>query len=149
MGKRTRDNLQRKVNDQHHDFLHAVILLSMLFRIFIVVIIGAFVAQKTDSTFFSIVVASLGAALCIVIDIYISLRLIYSKTKHPALWLASVILKIVYITAILHYAVRIWLLISFWAYPIFAIFVALLYALDFFIIRKLVSLHTLKVRTAD
>lgn len=133
-----------KVVTPHEEFYHAVLITGMLFRAFVIVIIGAFLVQRDTQQIVGIIGITSLAALFIFGDMYLTVRTLFGYTKEYTAQLVAALIKILIIVMLLMYAFRIWVLLSFWAYSAFAIFVAALYGLDFILLKKLEHVNSSK-----
>ncbi len=120
--------------------IEVILLLTYLFRGWLVVIIMTFVAQRYGLST-ELVWAGAISSLAIVMDCFFTVRQLWGFDHHPALRFTTIVFKSALILVAICYAATIWYKVGYWVYTGFGLFVAAVFAGDFFILRKTSKAH--------
>ncbi|MFA6042925.1 MAG: hypothetical protein WC786_04520, partial [Patescibacteria group bacterium] len=77
----------------------------------------------------------------IILDCFFTLRQVWGFDRHPALRFTTIVFKAVLILVAICYAASIWYKVGYWAYTGFGLFVAAVFASDYFILRRTSKAH--------
>ncbi|PIS41174.1 MAG: hypothetical protein COT25_04570 [Candidatus Kerfeldbacteria bacterium CG08_land_8_20_14_0_20_42_7] len=115
---------------ERKEILSAAFIGTVLFRIFLIVLVVTFASIRTQGDIFVVFTVSLVTAAVVFLDIVLTLERIFRPDLQLALRVGKV-LKALIISFILVYSVSIWSHFFYTPYVAFAVFVAFLYALDY------------------
>lgn len=115
-------------------FLELVLLITFVFRLFLAAIIYAFLQAKNTAPEIIILATSLTLIL-VVLDLFFTVRSFWRCEKYAIVEWIGRIYKAILIGVALGYSIAICFSISYWPYPAFGAFVAMLFILDYVIIH--------------
>ena len=117
------------------NFAGTLLIITGLFRCWVVVIIMAFTATRYGLSEQLIVVGAV-SSLAVILDFFFTARQFIGWDKHPALQFTTYALKIVLILVAVCYAASIWYARNVWSYTAFGLFVAAIFALDLLLLKQ-------------
>jgi len=124
---------------ERKEIFSALFIGTTVFRLFLIVLIVTFVSVRTHGDLASVFCASVVSSLIIISDSILTLERIFRPDLRASVRIGKII-KLAIIAALLAYSISIWLRFFYWPYAGFAIFVAALYASDFFV-ERYVRIH--------
>lgn len=116
-------------------FAGTVLIVTALFRVWVAVIIMVFTGTRYGLSEQLIATGAVSSTL-VILDFFFTARQFIGWDKHPALQFATYALKIALILVAVCYAASIWYARGVVSYTAFGLFVALIFASDFFVLRK-------------
>jgi hypothetical protein len=127
-------------NHWHHlqpgrTFAGTLLIITFLFRAWVVVIIMTFAATRYGLSE-QLIAAGAISGLAVVIDFFFTARQFVGWDTYPALQFTTYILKTALILIAVCYAANIWYVTHVLPYAAFGLFVAAVFALDFLILKK-------------
>lgn len=115
---------------ERKEILSAAFIGTILFRMFLIVLIVTFASIRSQGDVFTILIVSLITAAVILSDIVLTLERIFRPDLSHTVRIGK-FLKVLIVAFILMYSIAIWLRFLYIPYVTFAVFVACLYLLDF------------------
>ncbi|MDP2789780.1 MAG: hypothetical protein Q8O51_01495 [bacterium] len=116
------------------NFAGTLLIITGLFRCWVVVIIMTFAATRYGLSEQLIGVSAV-SALAVILDFFFTARQFIGWDKHPALQFTTYALKITLILIAVSYAASIWYARHVWSYSAFGLFVAGVFVLDFLLLH--------------
>lgn len=116
-------------------FAGTLLIVTGLFRCWVVVIIMTFAATRYGLSEQLIGVSAV-SALAVILDFFFTARQFIGWDKHPALQFTTYVLKTALILVAVCYAANIWYVTHVLPYSAFGLFVAAVFALDFLILKQ-------------
>ncbi|MEK7639740.1 MAG: hypothetical protein AAB424_01165 [Patescibacteria group bacterium] len=117
------------------NFAGTILIITDLFRCWVVVIIMAFAATRYGLSE-QLIAAGAVSALAVILDFFFTARQFIGWDKHPALQFTTYALKTALILIAICYAANIWYVTHVWTYSAFGLFIATIFALDFLLLGK-------------
>lgn len=115
-------------------FFGTVLILTFLFRVWVAVIIMAFAATRYGVSE-QLIAAGAISFLAVTLDFFFTARQFIGWDTNPALCFTTYAFKSTLITVCVVYAAAIWYSRGVWQYTAFGLFVAAIFAFDFFLLR--------------
>ena len=116
-------------------FAGTILIITGLFRCWVVVIIMTFAATRYGLSE-QLIGASAASALTVILDFFFTARQFIGWDTHPALQFTTYALKTALILVAVCYAANIWYATHVLPYSAFGLFVAAVFALDFILLKQ-------------
>lgn len=117
-------------NEHPNQLSQTMLFITFAFRAFCAAVVMSFTWERSHDPLTTI----LGGAIvltAVVLDFFFTVRRFWECEQHAWMVTCGIVLKILLIAVVLSYTLSIWLRISYWAYPVFGLLIALLMAFDF------------------
>ncbi|MEK7631403.1 MAG: hypothetical protein AAB445_00855 [Patescibacteria group bacterium] len=121
-------------------FAGTILIITALFRAWVVVIIMTFAATRYGLSE-QLIGASAVSALAVILDFFFTARQFIGWDNTVPLRFTTYALKLALIFIAICYAANIWYARHVWSYTAFGLFVAAIFALDFFLLHTYAKTH--------
>jgi hypothetical protein len=116
-------------------FAGTLLIVTFLFRAWVVVIIMTFAATRYGLSE-QLIAASTVSSLAVILDFFFTARQFVGWDKTSALQFTTYALKTILILVAISYAANIWYATHIWTYSAFGLFVAAIFAMDFLLLTR-------------